>query len=710
MNFIEPFFLVGLLAAALPLIIHLINRKKASRVPFPAMKFVLQSQKRVAKGAKIRQWILLALRALALALLALALAKPFFKSQEGLTMDQRLPTASVIVLDTSYSMTTGDGWEQVEEMLETEVSRLRPWDEVSLITSDLRVDTGKPSTDHNALKRAVNQVEPGFHALGFNEALLQASDHLNTSQLPNRRIVLITDGARGALEDAAPQVAWPVEVRKLELESPKSVAISEVNYAQEGARRDRIWRIEATLVNLSNDDQNAVQIDLMIGENTVASGRVDISAGKSATHVFRYKPDSQAAQSARVRIPDADELATDNERWFSLAMSDQTRVLLVNGEPSTVAYEDELFFAERALALKNEEASMTLSVTSREGFEARDLQEFDVILVANIAQLTAQSAEKLKAFVEGGGGLLVTMGGQVDVSWWNQALGEVLPKPLRSQKLLAEMGDPDAPVKVTRFGLAQSSHPIFEAFTAPGGGTLQSAEVYSYMLLEPSPPDSKTSILMSYKDGAPALLERELGSGRVLLLTTSIDMDWTDLPTRTSYLPLMRRMTQYLARRVTSDAKGVNQVGSEVAFDVKGLSAERVIALSLSGAEVTRLVETPDEDGVVRFRVWKPGVYEVYLDDETPEKRRPALDFSVNVDTAEANLSPLPDEFFLAFNPGGESAKGPSQERRVSVWPFLLFVFTIFLLLESVLGTRRSVLVRLWRTLTRRPQEADALD
>src|SRR5690606_35526223 len=115
------------------------------------MKFVLQSQKRVAKGAKIRQWILLALRALALALLALALAKPFFKSQEGLTMDQRLPTASVIVLDTSYSMTSADGWEQVEEMLDAEVSRLRPWDEVSLITSDLCVDTGKPRTDHNVL-------------------------------------------------------------------------------------------------------------------------------------------------------------------------------------------------------------------------------------------------------------------------------------------------------------------------------------------------------------------------------------------------------------------------------------------------------------------------------------------------------------------------------------------------------------------------------
>lgn len=706
MNFMEPIFLAGLIGALLPLIVHLINRKKAVKVPFPAIKFLLQSQKKVARSIKIRQWLLLALRMLAVALLAIALAKPFFKSQQGVTADERLPTATVFVMDTSYSMAQGDWWSRATDALEDEVKRVRPWDEVALVLTGGEGSMSALTSDHTSVKRLASELKVGQHAKPLTDAVLEASDMLGPSQLPNKRIVVITDGSTGAmLPGPLPDVPWSMEfITVRDDQTPESLAISDVSFVQEGARRERQWKIDATVVNKGTKAKK-VDVQLVMDGQVVAAGKVDVEAGKSAIYTFRHRLETQAAQVARVELVDADALEVDNTRWFSLHMSDRVRVLLVNGEPSSVVYNDELFFLERALLPRQDSSSgITVTVASRDGLEGREFKDFDVIVMANVSVVSQDVANRLKAHVEQGGGLFLTMGGQVDVNNWNQLFADILPKPLRSLKQLAEVGDPDAPIKITRFGVSKVDHGIFEAFEAPGGGALQSAQVYSYMLLEPSPPDAATSILLSYKDGAPALIERELGAGRVVMLTTSIDLDWTDLPTRTAYLPLTRRIVQYLARRATSEGRVTHVVGDEVEVDVRGLGAERIIA---RGQGAMRLVQTPDAEGLVRFSPPEAGVYEVYLNDEKPDSRLASLDFSINVDVREANLEPLPETMFSAWKTQDTKDGVFQEERRVNLWPKLLFAFTMMLLFESVLGTRRSVLLRIWRWITRRPQDAD---
>lgn len=706
MNFMEPIFLAGLIGALLPLIVHLINRKKAVKVPFPAIKFLLQSQKKVARSIKIRQWLLLALRMLAVALLAIALAKPFFNSQQGVTADERLPTATVFVMDTSYSMAQGDWWSRATDALEDEVKRVRPWDEVALVLTGGEGSMSALTSDHTSVKRLASELKVGQHAKPLTDAVLEASDMLGPSQLPNKRIVVITDGSTGAmLSGPLPEVPWNMEfITVRDDQTPESLAISDVSFVQEGARRERQWKIDATVVNKGTKAKN-VDVQLVMDGQVVAAGKVDVEAGKSAIYTFRHRLETQAAQVARVELVDADTLEVDNTRWFSLHMSDRVRVLLVNGEPSSVVYNDELFFLERALLPRQDSSSgITVTVASRDGLEGREFKDFDVIVMANVSVVSQDVANRLKAHVEQGGGLFLTMGGQVDVNNWNQLFADILPKPLRSLKQLAEVGDPDAPIKITRFGVSKVDHGIFEAFEAPGGGALQSAQVYSYMLLEPSPPDAATSILLSYKDGAPALIERELGAGRVVMLTTSIDLDWTDLPTRTAYLPLTRRIVQYLARRATSEGRVTHVVGDEVEVDVRGLGAERIIA---RGQGTMRLVQTPDAEGLVRFSPPEAGVYEVYLNDEKPDSRLASLDFSINVDVREANLEPLPETMFSAWKTQDTKDGVFQEERRVNLWPKLLFAFTMMLLFESVLGTRRSVLLRIWRWITRRPQDAD---
>lgn len=709
MSFVEPLFLVGLLAAGLPVVVHLINRRKAARVPFPAVRFLLKSNKREARGIKVRQWLLMALRILALAALALALAKPYFLSSAGVQASDRLPTATVYVVDTSYSMSNGDWWDETRDELERRVDATRPWDEVAMV---LAVE-GTPSpvarltSDLSELEDAVEDLEPSQKRTDLIGGLSAASGILASSQLPNRRIVLLTDRARGGFPRAAePDRTFPYSFEEWtprQEESPPNVALTSVDYVQEGSGGDVAWKIDAVIENYSSDDVST-EIRLVVDGSTVAAGKVSVGGEESATHTFRHVLDGEGLKPARVELVNPDDLDVDDVRHFAIVLESTIRTLLVNGEPSGVSFRDEVFFMERALNPRGDsESNIVPELTTREGLAARELTDYDVIVIANVSQISPATAAKLEEYVRAGGGLMFVMGDQVDPNAYNQQLGELLPKKLRGLKQLATRDDADAPVKITRFGNTRRQHPIFRVFDLPGGASLQDAEVFSYMLLEPSPPE-QAETLLSYKDAAPALLERRVGDGRVLLFTTTIDDEWTNLPYRPAFLPLSRRSIQYLARRATSEGESRVLVGDEIKMEVDSLVRERVVIV---GPDESRTIVEPI-DGRVTFEPQTAGVWKVWADSDDPDEGKllDALAFAVNVDVDESNLEALPEGALDPWFEGTTDERGgyDGPQKQVNLWPMILFVVTLLLLIETILGARRSVLIKLWRTITRQPE------
>ena len=234
---------------------------------------------------------------------------------------------------------------------------------------------------------------------------------------------------------------------------------------------------------------------------------------------------------------------------------------------------------------------------------------------------------------------------------------------------------------------------------------MRAVEVYSYMLLEPSPPEQSQTIL-SYKDNAPALLTRRIGKGRVMMLTTTVDEEWTDFPLRTAFLPIVRRVVQHLARRATSSEHGAAFVGVPYSIEVASLISERAI---IKGPDEFRAVLKP-VDGSIGFTPTRAGVYEVWADnEEDPDNRLTALTFVVNFDPAESNLSPIGEGLLSQWIEGGSDGantkSGNLAERRVNIWPSLLFIVTLFLLFETILSTRRSVIQRMMRSVFRTGDE-----
>ena len=422
MSFVEPLFLFGLLAAALPVVVHLINRRKAVRRDFPALKFLMQSNRRESRGIKVRQWLLMALRILVVALLAFALAKPFVLSSAGVTASERLPTATVFVLDDSFSMQHGDWWERAMAALEKRQDRLRPWDEVALVTTGPGAPrlVGRLTGNHSELEDAVDALPPGAHATHLTDALLAASDILEASELPNRKIVVISDLARGGFDTAAqPGEPIPHEVELVSIRDEAEVpnlAVESVAYEQEGSTRDPVWRVEAMVRNFA-DEARKVEIRLTIDGAVVAGGLVDVPANESVKHIFRHKFEGSGVREGAVELIDSDGLSIDDRRIFVVRLRDAIRTLLVNGEPSSVPFHDEMFFLERALNPRMDTVSNVVpDLTTRDGLETAELSSYDVVVLANVSKLTPVTARKLQTFVEKGGGLMIAMGDQVDTA------------------------------------------------------------------------------------------------------------------------------------------------------------------------------------------------------------------------------------------------------------------------------------------------------
>jgi hypothetical protein len=621
----------------------------------------------------------------------------------------------VLVVDDSASMRQGDWWENAEDEVDARLDRLRPWDEVALITtSQLDGPVGRPTGSHGKVRDAFEDLEPTSRSGDITDALLAARDALGASQLPSQRIVLVSDFSRGGfplgekpLETVA-HVVEKVDVRDDE-DTPTNVGVLAVDYRQRNAGRDAIWELNTTVRNYGSEPAEGVQIQLHIDGENVATGLLDVPAGKTATHTFEHRFSGSGIKEAFVRAKaDQDAYEPDDRHYFTVRLKERVRVLLVNGEPTSVAYSDELYFLVRALNPGGSTESTIVPVTTTpDALATRKLEEFDVLVLANVASVKKAVADRLETFVSNGGGLLVSMGDQVDVDSYNKTMQELLPKPLRGLKRLAEKDDPDAPVKITHFGPGKRAHPIFRVFDLPGGASLQSVEVFSYMLLQPSPPEQSETVL-SYKDDSPALIERRVGDGRVMLLTTTLDREWTDFPVRTAFLPLMRRTVKYLARRVTSTGRERPVVGEPVELEVTGLVREQVI---VTGPEDRRAVLEPT-DGMVNFTPRDVGFYQVWADDdeprgsvENPRNRLDGLAFSVNVAPEESRLKRIPKGALDAWLGKGDSGEagdgaGATRERRVNLWSPLLFAITLFLLFETMLGTRRSVLRRLWRKVT----------
>lgn len=709
--FLASALLAGLALALLPPLIHLISKRRARRVPFGAIDFVLRSQKRTTRSLRIRQLVLLVLRTLLIVFVVLAIARPVFREKPP-EFPELPPLAVVFVLDESASMhTTLDGKSAADRAL------LQVRDGLARLPDDVRVAllgcgepirelVPTPSFNREPLLSALAQWRPGYGRSDLRACVQRAADWLEgVSGKGERRVAVFSDLAAHAFvgedNDRAPAgmvVEW---VRVLDDEPPPNLGLS-------APLLERLSRVgnDAVKIEFAVSQFGGVAadqpVDLIVDGRAMARLSVPMSPEarftRSFSHDFGAPTKAKAANPEVVLALADDALAVDNQIRIPVELPPPVRVLLVDGEPHAIPFQDEVFYLRSALRqAKKTLSQMRVEVISPGQLNAAMIADARVVVLANVSELSEPVASALQQFVRAGGGLLVTAGQQLNVDAYNHGLRDILPGRLRGAKGQALLDNAEVQVALGLGDFAQE-HPVFRGIArvdSQGLPGLRRVQTHTVFLLEPDA-DAPREVLMRFTNETPAMVERRVDAGRVVFLATSVDREWTDLPIRPGYLPLMQQTVLYLAGALDVAGPRFLRVGQEREL-VLPRGAERMEVLAPDG-RVHRLQALRDDNEkaegtqkVLFSDTHLPGVYRVRVKYPGGEAREIFAErFSILIDATESDLRTADQSVLQSAVPQGASIRGGRDaDKDAPLWRYFL-LGAVFLLCAEAWWLRRA--------------------
>jgi hypothetical protein len=710
LGFQNPLLVWGLLAAALPLLVHLLFRRRPRPTPFPAIDFVLRARRQVQQRLRLKKLLLFAARTLLLAAAALALARPQAERPVAAAAPVSAgPQATVIVLDASGSMQYRLGGQPLfararQEALDA-LTGLSGEEPVSALICDGRVPlAAPPSFDRVAARQALEAAVAGHQHADLTSCLGAAARALGEAKAQERlgkRIVVVTDltAAAWRLDVPPPQVAGPgglarplVQIvdaaRGAEL---PNVAVTGLTAEPDPAVGPRGFRVTATVAS-SAEAQKDLALSLRVNGEARPAIRafIDVPAGGSARKTLSWAFPAGGPATLSAALP-GDALPLDDERALALTVPREIRALLVDGAPSPVKYRDEAYFVDAALSSPASPVRPTL--IDAEALREADLSRFDVIFLLNVRSVGAR-ADDLGRFVEQGGGLFVSMGDQVDPDAYGRELGALLPLQLHLVKTAAEPGHGES--GAARLARIDEAHPALSVFTGEAREGLLGARFQRYVLTRPPRKGETPAVLAAFDDGAPALVEARRGRGRVLLFTSTVDRDWNDWPIRTSFLPAMQRMAAWLSgaledRRDLPTVVGTpRRVRLGEGRQLAGLVGPDGQARGRAELEAAGL-EVVEGGASFTFTPRRPGLWQVRVLERGAERLEPELTFAVVPDPRESDTRRLRPSELTAWLGGEAHARvegqggAASTSPGVPLWSWLLAAAVGLFLAEGLL-------------------------
>jgi len=681
---LNPLFLVGALAAGIPIAIHLLAHKRSKPVEWPSLKFLASSQKRTARRKRLQDLLLLLLRVSLLVLLSVALAKPFMKGAGMLAADA--PTSAVIVLDNSYSMSCEHNgvprFAAAKEAALEVIGGLKASHFVAVIFSD--GDTPerlrKLSLDQQGAADAVRSAVPGHSGGALGGRVVEAMGVVGTQKTPNREVYIITDAQRRG---------WNVDAAKLRraVTGGREPVVSVIDCSQPEFTNSAVEHlslratsplvgepvtIEAKIRNYSARPVRK-RVTFHAGAEAKAERSVSIAPEAMASVSFLHSFDSPGVHSGYVEIGE-DSIAADNRRHFAMRVEATLRVLLVEGRSSAIAegrpayYLVPAFLAARTGRLERTSSLRPVTIPAAKLPEAT-LSEYDAVFLLGLQQMDGLTARRLREYVWGGGGLIIAPGEGFDAQGFRRHLGKgeeaILPA------VIGGLDGASAGPVICRLSEIDPVHRVTRILKSLDRSALGSVMLRKRLRLDVEY-GSSGIWLMRADDGSAIMAAGDSGRGKVLLMAMPPDASWSNLAKRGNvFVPLVRSMVYYAAHREASST--ATTTGSPLPFDFPKREGAVSLAVTDPAGRTTETTHPAPEGEKGYPPAELPGIYEVHVKTAPTEE----LAYAVNVDAAESDLTPMrvdeveklfngcSSEFFVA-SVGGDAGSGRAGLGQVS--------------------------------------------
>ncbi|MCZ7648350.1 MAG: BatA domain-containing protein [Planctomycetota bacterium] len=583
MVFLNWILIGGLAAVAAPVIIHLLQRNRVTPLDWGAMMFLEELLAERARQIKLRELLLLLVRASILACLALALMRPTILASSGARAPD-VHTSAVLLLDDSFSMNAGrarTAWQEARERAIRYVDTLRKGDDVTLLFTSAAGKGAPPAAlfDLERVRELIREARPRHESADVARALDAAVKQLETRHNPRRELLFVTDlqAAGWELDDGArwsylaglvrsSRIAPQILLTSVGQERPSNVALTGLTPSRSVVDPYAAVTFHVTAANEGPEKAGDAAVTFFVNGAPKATRNVELAPGAREVLAFTYQFERPGSHLVSCRLRSgADELPDDNELLHSVVVLDRLPVLLVDGDRRTQPLASEADFLREALSPRDADDPTwrtVIETTAIDSTELKyaDLSKYRVVVLANVAALPGATVGDLERFVVAGGGLLLAPGDRVQLGAYNRDLyrngAGLLPVSLDKLGL----SEPTPLVKVARgpepapaylhLGGIVSNAPALELFRPERGQDWTQARIRQYVATGAPSGQDDVRVLASYSNGAAALVQKNLGEGKVYLLTTAVDTGWSDLPVHPFYVPLMQCLVFDLASAV----------------------------------------------------------------------------------------------------------------------------------------------------------------
>lgn len=675
------FFGAGLALASIPIIIHLLNRRRFKTVQWAAMEYLLQALRKNRRRIKFEQIVLLATRCAVLGLLGLALARPLGCGGNSMAaLAGNRSALHVFVIDNSYSMAyeadrpdAKTHLDQARKLVKDQLSRLVPGGESVAIVAAARPRTSpdgapashvvlRPGFDLQAARSAVERVEQSYNGTDITGALMAALQIAREeTKQPQKYLYILSDNTRSAWEN--PQHAEALKQIGVDLEG----AFGRGHVRLNDLSRPNQWN--HAVLDVRPDGQlvtTALHTDFLADVKGFGPGSESFIQWKWDDRVLgdtaRLTPDASTRLQRNTKIRtdrggphvlaatlvNDERLKIDNIRQRVVQVASELKVLIVEGERGESLLSGSGAFLDLALAPKRDvgpdgrarsDSYVSPELISDLEFGNKVLADYRAVILANVASLNPNQADQVQKFVQGGGTFMVFLGEQVSTDAYNSVL---LSRNLMPGKLIARKVAPDPSTPYTLdFNPNNPGHPILDVFRGNPATGLNTARILTYYQMELAP-DTKAEPVLKYvhndkPTGDPAITVHRLGKGRVAVVTTTANGEWQTLVAKPSWVALVHEL---LAGTVDVGDRWMNLLVGQPLEVPSSLKLTSPPALTDAAKKQHPVEAMTGRDGQTVYRskpLDKPGIYQLNVGTMV-------VPIAVNVPADEADIRPAASE------------------------------------------------------------------
>lgn len=663
MSLITPLFLLGLLGLALPWWLHRLETQTTEREKFATTRFLEASKKRIHVQRKLKFLLLMALRMLFLALLAFAFARPILLEDPvaAVTGDT---THHVIVVDTSFSMNQGNKFVTARERVNAIVTGMGEDDIASLYaaSSGVREIVEPGSNDGADVTAAIATLEPDNGRLDLGTMISALNGMIEAS---NANFVLHVVGDFQQTSQAvrfADMIPDVINGRPVTLDIQQVAPAAASNWTIDSVIVENRATVIASVRAFSIAEP--AEKELVLSVNGVEQQRKTVNTPANGAYLVEFDDVmfGEGDNRVDVALSPADTLPQDDTRHTVFDNAPPAPVLLLTSNTGSLGV------TYMRAALETAPRGYSVEVTDIADFDPRVMQRYPWLIIEDVGTINPTLEAALLDYINGGGSVLAASGPRS---------GQLTVMPLLKTNITSAVTDPRAaPPQIVRI---DTTHPVLNNSAGWANVNARTLRVQT---------TADDQILVAQAPNTPVLIERTIGAGRLLLLTTSIDNSTSDLPVKPVFVSFVARAAQYLSNEKLLVKEQVADSFLQLA-QTGGASGQVV---DPSGVNLLSLQDTTVAQDV---QLNKRGYYQVF----TPGGE---VLVAVNPDIRESDPAPMPPAALQNWQnvvagaaPVETTALDTStagvdenEFEEVEIWRFFLILLGLMVLAETLLGNR----------------------